>query len=351
MATTARPAIDAAGLASARAHLVRLIDAPSLSGSEEPAVAEAARIADDLGLPHRRMTAAPGRDNLLVGAPAPAVVLCTHLDTVPPFIPASVEGDTVFGRGACDAKGVAVAMLYALASLREHGEGDDVGVLLVVGEETDHVGAQAVARSDLRPEHVVLGEPCGVAPAGAQKGLARLRIRTSGKAGHSAYPELGASAIHRLVEALARLLEGPSLPAEAGYGTTTVNVGQVSGGLAANVIAPEAEALVLIRCAAPVDEIVAAVRSRVAGDGVELTELGRAEPVVFDVADQPAGEAVPFNTDAHTLAPLGARMSLLGPGDMRCAHSPDEQLTMQDLAEGVAAYRAVVRAIQARRPL
>ncbi len=333
-------------VARAVAHLVQLVDAPSLSGDEEPAVAAAERVAADLALPCRRMHAAPGRDNLLVGHAEPTVLLCTHLDTVPPFIGARVEDGAVHGRGACDAKGIAVAMLYALAELRARGTDAGVACLLVVGEETDHAGAAAAARSALRPRHVVLGEPCGIAPARAQKGLLRLRVRARGRAGHSAYPELGASAVHRLVAALARLLAGPPLPAEPGFGETTVNVGTISGGLAANVIAPEAEALVLIRCAAAVDTVLAAARDLLVAqggaEGVAVTELGRAEPLAFDAVGQVAGDAVPFNTDAHTLGPLGASMSLLGPGDMRCAHAPHERLAIADLAEGIAAYTRIV---------
>jgi len=311
------------------------------------AVDEAERLArDDLGLPVVRMAVEPGRDNLLIGDASPRVILCTHLDTVPPHIPASRDDTHVHGRGACDAKGVAIAMLYAVARVRALGEGAGLACLLVVGEESTHCGAMAAAASTLRPHHIVLGEPCGLDPALAQKGLLKLRMSATGSSGHSAYPELGVSAVHRLIEAIERL-KRVDLPHDESLGATTMNVGRIEGGVAANVIAPHAEALLLVRCAAPVDTILAEIRSRV-GTWVELEELNRAEPFAFDVMGRSPGPAVPFNTDAHTLRSIGASMSLMGPGDMRCAHSANEKLSLDDLADGIAAYERTARELLAR---
>lgn len=341
--TTFEPSEEA--LAQAVAQLVALIDAESLSGSEEPAVAAALAICEALGLPARRMPAGPGRDNVLAGAEDAAIVLCTHLDTVPPFIGASVDATHVHGRGACDAKGVAIAMLHALRAVRAASPAgaERVACLLVVGEETDHLGAKAAVAAGLRPEHVLLGEPCGLLPAVAQKGLLKLDLATTGQAGHSAYPEVGTSAVHTLLDAL-QALRAAALPADAALGETTVNVGAIHGGIAANVIAPDARASVLIRCAAPVDAVLNAVRG-VLPPGVAATEVSRAEPRDFDVlgaASDGTGPAVPFNTDANVLAATGARLSLFGPGDMRCAHAAREKLAIADLARGIAAYAEAV---------
>ena len=327
-------------------HLVRLVDAESTSGVEAAAVDEAERVATELGLLSERMPVAPGRENLLVGDLSPAVLLCTHLDTVPPFIPARIDSAHVHGRGSADAKGVAVAMMHALATLQARGQGAGVGCLLVVGEETDHAGAKAAATSRLRPSHIILGEPCGLVPARAQKGLLKLTLRATGSAGHSAYPELGASAIHRLLEAL-NALRAEALPADADLGTTTLNVGQIEGGVAANVIARDASALVLIRCAAPVDAILSEVEARLP-DGVTAEEIGRAEPVGFACAGESGGPTVPFNTDAHSLAPLGAELLLFGPGDMRCAHAEGEKLSFADLEAGILAYARVAARLLGR---
>ena len=327
-------------------HLVDLVNAPSVTGDEAPAVDAAERIArDDLDLSVLRMEAEPGRDNLLIGDPNPRIILCTHLDTVPPHIDATLSDTHVYGRGACDAKGVAIAMLYATARLFKSDKGDGLACLLVVGEESTHCGAMAAAASDLAPEHIILGEPCGLDPAIAQKGLLKLRLSARGSSGHSAYPELGVSAVHRLLDAIERL-KRVDLPNDPSLGPTTMNVGRIEGGVAANVIAPSAEAILLFRCAAPVDAILAEIRSRI-GSLVTLEELNRAEPYAFNALGLRPGPAVPFNTDAHTLLDLGASMSLMGPGDMRCAHSPREELSFQDLADGIDAYERVVGSLLA----
>lgn len=328
--------IDDSTLEAAADHLVRLVNRDGTSGREAPAVDEMEAIAFEMKLPVQRMPVAPDRDNLLIGATKPRFVLCTHLDTVPPFIPATRDSEAIYGRGSADARGVAIAMLHAMAKVQN----DSVACLFVVGEETDHSGAAAVAKTDLKPEVIILGEPCELARIPAQKGLLKVRISAQGVAAHSAYPEIGVSAIHRLVAGLSRLEAAP-LPDDPVLGTTTLNVGLIQGGLAANVIAPEAEATILIRCAAPVDDIYQEVTARL---GPELTTeiLSRTDPVTFYLepdSPDPVGNAVPFNTDARWLASLGARMILLGPGDMRCAHSPREHLKLEDLRAGIAAYR------------
>lgn len=335
---------DEGELERAAAALMRLIDADSTSGREAAAVPVIEGIAGEIGLPSEVQSAGEGRDNVYVGQPQPELLLCTHYDTVPPFIPARMDGGTIWGRGACDAKGVAVAMLYGLHIARRTAPAIAAGCLLVVGEETDHLGARAAVRSRrYAPRHIVLGEPCGMQPSIGQKGLLKLRLSCRGKSAHSAYPELASSAVHRLVGALSMII-ATRLPQDDTLGRTTVNVGQLTGGVAANVIAPSAEALLLIRCAAPVDAILAAIKD-LAGPGVTVTEVSRSEPIDFDTlsADE-CGPAVPFNTDAGILSALGAPITLMGPGDMRTAHGDGEHLTMADLAEGIERYaRALVQ--------
>jgi len=331
-------------LDAAAARLCRLVDCDSTSGREAPAVPTILAIAAELGLPAKVIPVAPGRDNVYIGAPSPGVLLCTHYDTVPPFLPARREDRLVWGRGACDAKGVAIAMLHGLVLALRVAPTARVGCLLVCGEETDHLGAKVAVATDMfAPRHVILGEPCGMAPAIGQKGLLKLALSATGHSGHSAYPELGVSALHRLVTALSELLSAP-LPDDEALGPTTVNIGELRGGIAANVIAPSAEALVLVRCAAPVDTILAAIKDLV-GPTISITELSRSEPIDFDTLGAEAtGPAVPFNTDASILAALGAPLALMGPGDMRCAHGDREHISLDDLAEGIERYaQALVR--------
>lgn len=329
-----------------------MVDRDGTSGQEGPAVDEMEMICRELGLPVTRMPVSPGRDNLLVGHANPRLVFCTHLDTVPPFIAAHRDATHVHGRGSADAKGIAVAMVHALLSLREEA----AACCFVVGEETDHSGAKAVCQSPLRPELIVLGEPCGVIPVPAQKGLLKVRLHSAGRAAHSAYPELGSSAIHGLIETLHDLLASP-FPHDPVLGPTTLNVGLIDGGLAANVTAPKAQAVLLFRCAVPVGDVLSELRQRLRGRA-DIEELSRTEPTHFlrsEAITLPAGAtapgAVPFNTDAGTLAPLGAKMMLLGPGDMRCCHGPDERLAIEDLAAGIAAYGLIGRHFFDNSPL
>jgi acetylornithine deacetylase len=241
-------------------------------------------------------------------------------------------------------------MLHALAAATARlPSAPEAACLLVVGEETDHIGARAFAAAPpFAPEHIVLGEPCGVHPASGQKGLLRLRVETTGRAAHSGWPELGTSAIHKLVPALGRMLNC-TLPATAQLGTSTLNIGTLQGGVAANVLAPSASALVLVRCAAPTDSILLALREA-AGPDVALHIENRVEPRTFDPIATPElsllpGPPVPFNTDANDLAVLGTSLHLLGPGDMRCAHGPDERLATAELAEGIEAYTRIILAL------
>jgi acetylornithine deacetylase len=333
-------------LALAADHLMRLMAADSTSGREEPAVAVALTLAAELGLVATRLPAAPGRDNVLVVPPGasapPEVVLCTHLDTVPPFIPPTRVEGTIRGRGACDAKGAAIAMLHALATVARERPDLRAACLLAVGEETDHVGARAFAAAPpFHPRRVILGEPCGLTPRAGQKGLLKARLRTRGTAAHSAYPELGHSAIHRLVERLAALLQAPA-PADPTLGETTLNIGFIEGGVAANVLAPEASATLLVRCAAPCEAVLAHLHATL-GSGVEVEILNRVEPIAFSPLPGEVAPAVPFNTDASDLSRLGACLHLLGPGDMRCAHGPDEHLALDQLSAGVEAYAGLLR--------
>jgi len=330
--------------------LVTLVDIDATSGAEAAIADGFEALGHRLGLPVTRFAVARDRDNILIGDPKPRIVLCTHMDTVPPHFGASVDTHAVYGRGSADAKGVAVAMVHALKLLVDADCGDGVACWFVVGEETDHLGAKALLDHPHPPSTIVLGEPCGGLPARGQKGLLKLRLSASGTAAHSAYPELGVSATHALVRALAAIVEAELPEDRTALGRTTVNVGQISGGIAANVVAPSAEAIVLIRCAAPVDTIFAALRSSIVdavGPVIDIEELNRAEPLEFlsdpeALGTARAGDPVPFNTDAHTLRPLGATMLLMGPGDMRSCHGPNEHLPIQDLTGAITDYATVV---------
>ena len=263
----------------------------------------------------------------------PDVVLSTHMDTVPPFFGCTEDDDFLYGRGACDAKGIIAAQVAAADRLREAGV--KVGLLFVVGEERDSAGAKVANRNPRGSRFLINGEPTDNRLALATKGALRVELRVHGRMAHSAYPELGESAIEKLVEALHDVLAMP-LPVEPEIGPSTVNIGLISGGRAPNVVADKAEAHLLIRTVGP---------SRVVKDAVTRVVAGRAE-VSFSldlsyVRMRKVGELptmiAKFATDIPSLTAWGEPF-LLGPGSIHVAHTPDEKISKKELLECVDLY-------------
>ena len=294
-----------------------------------------------LGVPARLVEAAPGRPNVVAGADDPEVVLCTHIDVVDPPIPSSEDDTWIYGRGACDAKGCMVAQVAAWLAL-DPASRERVGLLFVAGEERDHVGAMAARSLPFQPASVILGEPCDLLVSRAQKGMLKLRVMATGVAAHSAYPDCGVSAIHRLLDALSRL-RSAEMPRSQELGETTFHVGLVSGGVAPNVIAPEAEAVVMFRQVVPAAELLGFVEPVVAGEGVTTEVLGHSDPILFAVPPGVPLGVVPFNTDASHLLGWAGRVLLAGPGEMTTAHGPSERIRKSDLLAGAQQYVELVR--------
>ncbi len=283
-----------------------------------------------------RQVLSEARWNLLATrTPNPALLYSTHVDTVPPYLPVRREGDTLYGRGACDTKGGIVAMLAAADRLIARGH-DNLGFLLVVGEEVDHAGARAAATWGLTPERIILCEPTLNEVVAAQKGMIKFDLVARGVAAHSAYPERGDSALHRLIDAAHALLHA-DWPSHPLLGPTTVNIGTLAGGVAANVFAPEAQAKVLIRAVAPVADYLPMLEALCAPLRVTVQLEVHNDPVIFA---PPAGvptRTVAFNTDASYLAPLGP-VWLVGPGDIEVAHTDHEHISLDQLEAGVDLY-------------
>lgn len=295
---------------------------------------------------------APGRFNVLARADPPDVLFCTHLDTVPPFIPARVEGGVVWGRGACDAKGQALAMLLAAEELVKRGV-TGVGFLLTVGEEVDSIGAsfanEAVAndpslRDRWSPKFTIVGEPTGNRFISGHKGIFLAELVARGVAGHSSTP-IGPSAIHELVGCCARLAD-----ADWGHsklvGDGSINIGTIEGGAAPNVVAAEARAEILVRAVEPPER----VRSRVQGElGPEVRLVEPREqygPVEFEVPDGEEAHPVAFGTDAPHLTRFG-RPLLFGPGSIDLAHTADERIEVREIEEAAQRHvRTVERLLQ-----
>jgi acetylornithine deacetylase len=255
------PTLDPLALAA------ELMAAESTSGAEGPAIDRMEAVLQARGWRVTRIPVTPGRDDLFAEGELPAeVTFSTHLDTVPPYIAPRIAGDRLLGRGACDAKGIAAAMVCAAERLRARGV--PVGLLFVVGEETAHDGAHAAdeAQPRIAPRSRVLinGEPTESLLGTGTKGALRFTLRTAGRACHSAYPQLGRSAIQSLARLVVEL-ESLPLPSDPVLGATTINVGSVSGGVADNVVPPSAEARLMARLVGPQHELETVLDAWVAG--------------------------------------------------------------------------------------
>lgn len=263
----------------------------------------------------------------------PDVVLSTHMDTVPPFFECREDDEFLYGRGTCDAKGIIAAQIAAADRLREAGV--KVGLLFVVGEERDSAGAKEANLHPRGSKFLINGEPTDNRLALASKGALRVELRAKGKMAHSAYPELGDSAINKLIEALHDVLAMP-LPVEPEVGPSTLNIGLVEGGRAPNVIADKAEAHILIRLVGPSEEIRQNIL-RAVGDRAEVSfSLDLPFVRMRKVGDLPTMVAK-FTTDIPSLTSWGEPF-LLGPGSIHVAHTPDEKIAKKELLEAVDLY-------------
>jgi acetylornithine deacetylase len=269
---------------------------------------------------------------------SPDLVFSTHMDTVPPFIPFREDEEFLYGRGVCDAKGIIAAQIAAAESLR--ASGFRIGLLFVSGEERDSAGAKVANENPKGSRFLVNGEPTDNRLGIASKGTLRSILRSSGTMAHSAYPELGDSAVHKLVQVLDRLLR-LDLPVTEDVGPSTLNIGLVQGGRAPNVIADKAEAQVLTRLvgdSAPVRQAIVD-----AAEGLAEVDFTLEIPFVRlrAVAGLPTMIAK-FTTDIPWLTNWGEPL-LLGPGSIHVAHTPDEKIAKRELLDAVDLYIQVAK--------
>lgn len=271
----------------------------------------------------------------------PRVWLSTHMDTVPPFIPPSEDDEKIYGRGACDAKGIIAAQITAAEELKNEGI-EDIGLLYTVEEERSSTGAKAANLHPLaaKCEYMINGEPTDNDLAIGSKGTFRLNIKTTGKAAHSAYPEEGESAIEKLIDILDDIRH-TKFPSDEFFGDTTVNIGTIHGGMALNVIPPTAEAGLAIRLTTKRQPIEDAIRSIVRDRG-EIEVLSCSEPVRMLEVDGFRQKVVRFTTDIPHLPNWGTPL-LLGPGSILVAHTKDEFVLKKDLERSVELYVDLVR--------
>ncbi|MFN8573427.1 MAG: M20/M25/M40 family metallo-hydrolase [Gemmatimonadaceae bacterium] len=319
---------------------LQLMRVDSTSGQEAAVVTLMASLLQERAWQVQRIPVTEGRDALLASSGEGIdVTLSTHLDTVPPYIAPSLDGDVLRGRGSCDAKGIAASMICAAHRLRERGV--RVALLFVVGEETTHDGAHAANARATTSRVIINGEPTENTLAVGTKGAMRIIVRARGTAAHSAYPHLGRSATAILVERLAAIPQ-LVLPSDPVLGDTTVNIGTISGGVADNVVAPWAEARLMARLVSDEDQVFELFRAW-AGDAVTI-EKGVSIPAVrLGVVPGFATSVAAYATDIPALSRWGTPY-LYGPGSIHVAHTMDEYVRVADLERAVVDYEQLALA-------
>jgi acetylornithine deacetylase len=323
----------------------RLIDIPSPSDDEFDAAVFLHDQLSALGYACRRQEVSERRFNLYAAAGGrPRVILNSHIDTVPPWFGASEDEDNLYGRGACDTKGIIAAMIAAGERLRA-GSMNDFAFLFVVGEETDSIGAKMANQefAGLGSEYVLVGEPTESTFARASKGALTCFVRFDGIAAHSAYPERGDSAINKMVAAITEI-NATSWGANEILGNTTVNVGVVRGGEKPNVIPAEAECQMIFRTVTDPEEVQAKLQSIVARYGGTITVSRGNPPQFMAVPEGARSTVVAFNTDVPHLGALGKPL-LFGPGSILDAHSANEKIGKKELLESVETYVETVQSL------
>jgi acetylornithine deacetylase len=320
----------------------RLVDIPSPTDHESEAATFLFDELSRLGYDCRKQPVTETRFNVFASAGGrPRVVLNSHMDTVPPWFESSEDAEFLYGRGACDTKGVIAAMIAAGERLRASGT-RDFAFLFVVGEETDSIGAKSanVAFADLGSEYVLVGEPTESKFARASKGALTCFVRFEGIAGHSAYPERGESAINKMVAAIAEINITEWGRHEV-LGHATVNVGVVRGGEKPNVIPASAECEMIFRTVSDIEQVREQLAILLAEHGGEIT-LARGNGPQFMVVPEGAPSAVvAFNSDIPHLGALGKPL-LFGPGSILDAHGPNERIAKRELLAAIDVYRDTV---------
>jgi acetylornithine deacetylase len=319
-----------------------LMNIPSVSGEEENVSLFLGKYLLNLGWKVELQPVSENQSNVIAYLnETPRVFLSTHLDTVPPFIPPTEDEEKIYGRGSCDAKGIIASQIIAAEELRKQGI-TDIGLLYTVEEETSSSGAKAANNHPLaqKCQYLINGEPTDNDLAIGSKGTFRLKIIAEGKSAHSAYPEMGESAIEKLLDILQDIRRA-TFPNDDFFGETTVNIGTIEGGLALNVIPPRAEAGIAIRLTtprAPVEKLL----SEIIGKRGKIEVLSCSEPIKMLAVEGFKQKPVRFTTDIPYLTNWGTPL-LLGPGSILVAHTKDEFVLKKDLEEAVGLYIELVK--------
>jgi acetylornithine deacetylase len=322
----------------------KLIDIESFSNNEQEAATFLFNFLSQMAFPYsgrvERMDIGDGRFNVFACWGHPIVTLSTHMDTVPPFIPSREDEGHIWGRGACDAKGIISAMVAAAETLLAK-DVRNFGLLFVVGEERNSAGAMAAAQNPRGARYLINGEPTENLLALGSKGALRYEIAAHGKMAHSAYPELGRSAIEALLDVLQDLRRMPLL-VDPLLGRGTMNIGTIAGGRAPNVIADSARAEVMIRLVSDAGPVREAFTAAVAGR-VDFKEVLHVPPVRLGRIEGFPTTVVSYTTDIPFLAAAWGEPFLVGPGTIHVAHTSEERIPKKQLMEAVEIYSTMTQ--------
>lgn len=323
-----------------------LVNIPSPTGREGALGEILAGLLRERGFSVLEQAVEPGRKNLYATVdPEPRIVFCTHMDTVPGPARAREDGTYIFGRGACDAKGIMATMLTAAQELVTEGR-RDIGLLFVVGEETDSLGARtanalaAQAPPAAGPRFLIVGEPTGNILGCGHLGILTVALAAKGRRIHSAFPHLGDSAVEKLLDVLAdiRRLDFGSEPV---LGPTRMSIVQISGGDAPNVIPDAARAVVSLRTGVAPDGILDVIREAVGGRA-EVAVISKSDPQVLHTIPGFESAVMPFGSDIPHLKAFGTPL-LIGPGSALDAHTEAEKIEKKQLLDAVEIYKRLAR--------
>ena len=321
-----------------------LVDIESITENEqwvgERLFAELAELARLYSGHVERIPVEANRFNVLAWWGDPVVTLSTHMDTVPPFFPSREDDQFIWGRGSCDTKGIIASMIFAARDLLEEGV-RNIAMLFVVGEERNSTGAFAAAKQPRGSKFLINGEPTENKLALGSKGALRLELNATGRMAHSAYPELGESAIEKLLDALNAMRRMP-LPVDKILGASTLNIGTISGGRAPNVIPDHAHAEVFIRLVDDGAETRTAVTKLLNGK-VESKEVLLVPAVHLGALQGFETTIVAFTTDIPAFGDSWGKPYLLGPGSIHVAHTSEERIPKHEIHEAIQLYKRMVK--------
>ncbi len=314
-----------------------MIDIPSVTGDEAEVVCFLSSFLEDLHYRVETQEIEKNRANIIASiGDAPRIVFSTHTDTVPPHIRSSEDEEYIYGRGACDAKGIIAAQILAAEQLRAGGM-NDVGLLFVVDEELSSAGAR-VANNHPRAalvRYLINGEPTGNQLGIGSKGTLRVLLKTEGRAAHSAYPEAGDSAIEKLLDVLTDI-RAMAWPIDDFFGETTCNLGTIAGGTRPNVIAAEARAELLFRLTTDAESVKSVLENVIAHRAL-VDYVSMTPPMRMGAVEGFASGIVRFTTDIPHLRNWGTQL-LIGPGSILDAHTSHERVAKTELIEAVNLY-------------